>query len=60
MHINLRMRADRAPYWKDGAIAVKVLKGSLSRGDLGTHRSVEANRGMSGRLASLGQRRQEK
>lgn len=31
-HINLCMRADRAPYWKDGAIAVKVLrKGSLSK-----------------------------
>jgi len=55
------MRADRAPYWKDGAIAVKVVrKGSPSRGDLGTHRSVKANRGMSGRLVSLGQRRQEK
>ena len=30
--VNQYMRVDRAPYWKDGAIAVKVIrKGSLSR-----------------------------
>ena len=30
--VNQYMRVDRAPYWKDGAIAVKVVqKGSLSR-----------------------------